>query len=457
MLKTVLIANRGEIAIRIARSAADAGIRSVAIHAEDDADGLHRFKADASVALAARGARAYLDAGAIVAAALHAGCDAIHPGYGFLSENASFAERCEAAGLRFVGPTPETLALFGDKARARDLAVRCGVPVAAGTAGSIDLPQARAFLDGLGPGGSVMVKAVAGGGGRGMRAVRSIDELDAAWERCRSEAMASFGADGLYAEAFVARARHIEVQVVGDGRGDCVHLFERDCSAQRQRQKLVEFAPALGLAPDLREALFDSALRMAREVRLRSLCTFEFLVSDALPDGFIFIEANPRLQVEHTVTEAVLGVDLVRTQFDLAAGRTLAELGFAQAAIGLPRGQAVQMRINLETMQPDGSALPGGGVLEAFEPPSGGGVRVETHGYPGYAPGPGYDSLLAKVIVQDRDPAALLARAYRALCEFRIEGVPVNLGFLQNLLLRPELRDGRIDTGFVEAHAATLA
>jgi acetyl/propionyl-CoA carboxylase alpha subunit/acetyl-CoA carboxylase carboxyltransferase component len=450
-VKKLLIANRGEIAVRIARTAAEMEIGSVAVFSEDDAASLHVKRADAAVALKGSGPAAYLDIDQVVAAAQAAGCEAVHPGYGFLSENAAFARACEAAGLRFVGPTPETLELFGDKARARGLAQGCGVPVLAGSEGPATLEEAQAFLHAHGP---VMVKAVAGGGGRGMRPATTAGELAEAFERCASEAKAAFGDGRLYVERFLPRARHIEVQVVGDGR-EVVHLWDRECSLQRQRQKLVEIAPADMLPMGLRERLFEGAVRLAKAAHYRGVGTIEFLV-----DGHeaVFIEANARLQVEHTVTEAVTGLDLVRLQLEIAAGRSLKDLGLTQGSVPEPRGHAVQARVNLETMATDGSARPAGGVLTAFEPPSGPGVRVDGFGYAGYATSAQFDSLLAKVIVHAGGGlAAATAKAYRALSEFRIQGAETNIGFLQTLLAHPAVTAGEAHTRFIEEHIAELA
>ncbi|BCD86444.1 pyruvate carboxylase [Pseudomonas solani] len=444
----LLIANRGEIAIRIARAAAELGIPSVAVFAEDDAASLHLRKADQAVALKGRGAAAYLDMQQLLDAALANGCDAVHPGYGFLSENAAFARLCEGAGVRFIGPAADALDTFGDKARARELAQRCGVPLAAGSNRATSLEEARAFLDS----GPIMLKALAGGGGRGMRPVREAAELEEAYARCQSEARGAFGSDALYVERLIEQARHIEVQVVGDGE-TVSHLWERDCSLQRRNQKVIEIAPAPGLDPALRQRILDAALTLAGAVSYRGIGTFEFLVDDARGD-FVFMEANPRIQVEHCITEAVTGVDLVQAQLRIAAGARLAELGLAQPAA--PRGFAVQLRVNLETMQADGSARPAGGVISAYEPPSGAGIRVDGYGYAGYATSPSYDSLLAKVIVQGEDFPSALRRAYRALCEFRLEGVASNIHFLQNLLRRPELADNRVSTRFIEQHIAEL-
>lgn len=450
----LLIANRGEIAIRIARTAAEMGIACVAVHSEEDGESAHLRHADAVHALAGRGAAAYLDIGQLVAVAKAEGCTLVHPGYGFLSENAGFARACAEAGLTFIGPLPELLDLFGDKARARALARECGVPILDGTAGPTSLDEARAFLDALGPGGAIMLKAVAGGGGRGMRVVRAPQELEAAYARCQSEAKRSFGQDAVYVERFMDRARHIEIQVVGDGQ-EVSHLWERECSLQRAHQKLVEIAPSPSLSQPLRERLTEAACRMAAACGYASIGTFEFLV-DA-DGGFAFIEANPRIQVEHTITEEVMGIDLVRLQLDLAAGRSLADLSLRQSDIGRPRGHAIQLRLNMEAIDPRGGIRPGGGTLTAFAPPTGPGVRVDTFGEPGYRTVASFDSLLAKLVVSAPggfDQA--VKRAARALDEFRIEGAVTNRAFLRALLDHPAVLANQVHTRFIEEHVAEL-
>jgi len=451
----LLIANRGEIAIRIARTAADLGIRTVGVFAEDDATSLHRRHVDDARGLRGSGPRAYLDVEQLLAVACDAGCDAVHPGYGFLSEQAAFARRCTDTGLVFVGPRAETLALLGDKVAARALAARCGVPVPRGTDAAVSLDEARVFLAALGPDTAVVVKAVAGGGGRGLRVVRRPDELDDAWARCRSEAQAAFGDGALYVEELLPRVRHVEVQVIGDGTGAVIHLGERDCSLQRRHQKLVEVTPAPGLAADVRARLAAAAVRMAAEVRYANVGTFEFLV-DA--DRLAFIEANPRLQVEHTVTEELAGVDLVAAQLGIAAGRSLAELGFRQEDVARPRGFALEVRVNCETLAADGSVRPSTGVLGVFDVPTGPGVRVDTAGYAGYRPGTSFDSLLAKVVVRNtaNDFAGVVAKTCRALSEFRTDGVSTNLPFLRNLLRHPALATFAVTTRFVEEHLHEL-
>lgn len=448
----VLIANRGEIALRIARALQDLSIASVAVHADDDKEAPHVRAADEAVALSATGPSAYLDGATLIAIARAQGCDAVHPGYGFLSERADFARACAEAGLRFIGPTPEQLALFGDKAQARALALRCGVPLMPGTQAAVTLEEAQAFWQAQG-GAGIVVKAIGGGGGRGMRAVQTADELPAAYARCRSEALAAFGVEGVYVERLMSGARHIEVQVLGDGR-EVLALGERECTLQRRFQKLVEVAPSPSLPAPLRERIVAAALAMAREVAYEGLGTFEFLVdlaSDALP--FVFIEANPRLQVEHTITEEVTGVDLVQAQIALAAGRSLRDLGLDPAAPPVTQGFAVQWRINAETLDAQGSAVPGSGTLTRFDLPSGPGVRVDTHGVAGGAPSPHYDTLLAKLIVHTRSPrfSDALRRSQRALAECRIAGVATNMALLRALAARPEMQSQQVHTRWLES------
>ncbi|MCO5120130.1 MAG: carbamoyl-phosphate synthase large subunit [Burkholderiaceae bacterium] len=461
-ISRLLIANRGEIAIRIARAAAESGLATVAVHPDDDAASLHLRHADAVHRLPGRGARAYLDIEAIVDAALRNGCDGLHPGYGFLSENAELARRCAQEGIRFVGPSVHALALFGDKVQARALAREQGLPLIAGSPGPVTLEEAREFMRGLGSGGAMMIKAVAGGGGRGMRAVFDEAGLDDAYARCRSEAKAAFGSDEVYVERLVRAARHIEVQVVGDATGAATHLWERECTVQRRHQKLIEIAPSPSLGARLRERILEAAVKLARAAHYDNLGTFEFLVDseaqEDAPDAFAFIEANPRLQVEHTVTEEVLGIDLVRTQLAIAGGATLAGLGLDNSRVGAPRGHAIQLRINMETMGADGSTRPQGGTLGAFDPPTGPGVRVDTFGYAGYRTSAAFDSLLAKLVVHSASPdyADAIARARRALREFRIEGVKTNIGFLEALLAHPAVVANRVTTRFVDEHVAEL-
>jgi acetyl/propionyl-CoA carboxylase alpha subunit len=459
LFSKVLIANRGEIAVRLVRALRDLGIASVAVHARDDAAALHVQLADTAVALDATGPSAYLDVAALIAVAKAQGCDAVHPGYGFLSERADFAQACADAGLVFIGPTPEQLGLFGDKARARALATQCDVPVMPGSAGAVTLAQAQAFFaEQHAQGAGVMVKAIGGGGGRGMRAVLNAEELPEAHARCMSEAKAAFGIEGVYVERLMRNARHIEVQVLGDGHA-VASLGERECTLQRRFQKLVEIAPSPSLPEALRAQITQAALRMAKTVGYRGLGTFEFLVdaaSTTLP--FVFIEANPRLQVEHTVTEAVTGLDLVQLQIAVAAGQSLSELGVEPDRTTPQRGFAVQWRINAETLDAQGNARPSGGTLARFDLPAGPGVRVDTHGYTGLAPSPHYDTLLAKLIVHSPSPRFedALRRSLRALDECHIDGIATNLSLLRAIAARPEFATQAVHTRFVEAHLGDL-
>jgi acetyl/propionyl-CoA carboxylase alpha subunit/acetyl-CoA carboxylase carboxyltransferase component len=459
MFKRLLIANRGEIAIRIARSAAELNLSTVAIYSLEDSASQHLRAADEALALEGSSPGAYLDGPQILRLALESGCEAIHPGYGFLSENAAFARLCNNAGVAFVGPTPEALTLLGDKVQARALAKRVGAPVLPGSLGSATLEEAERFLVGLGDGGAIMLKAVAGGGGRGIREVHALADLPQAFERCRSEARQAFGDGDLYVEQFFPRARHVEVQIVGDGK-EIAHLWDRECSVQRQRQKLIETAPALGLTAELRAELLERSTALAKAVNYRGLGTIEFLVnqSDSSAMPYAFVEANPRLQVEHTVTEGITGLDLVRIQLQLAAGASLAKLGLRQFAIPPPRGVAIQARVNLETMNADGTVRPSSGRLTLYEPPSGPGVRVDGFGYAGYRTSARFDSLLAKVIVQsnDGDLASAARKADRALSEFRVAGVATNIAFLRALLRSSAFADGGMHTKFVEQNAAEL-
>ncbi|GAA2866583.1 carboxyl transferase domain-containing protein [Pseudonocardia halophobica] len=434
---TLLVANRGEIAVRLVRAARELGLRTVAVYAPEDAAAPHVTLADEAHEIPG-----YLDQEAIVGVARDAGAVLVHPGYGFLSENAAFARLCADHGLTFVGPRPELLDLFGDKVRARATAREAGVPVLPGTLGPTSLDEAAAFLA---EHGAVMLKALAGGGGRGMREVTSPDELADAYARCRSEAEQAFGSGELYVEKLVGAARHIEVQIVGDGT-QVRHLGERDCSIQRRHQKLIEIAPAPFLDPAVRQRLHDAALRIGEHVGYQSLGTVEFLVDG---DDVWFLELNPRLQVEHTVTEEVTGVDLVETQIRLAQGAR-------PAVSGEPRGFAIQARVNTEELDEDGTPRPRAGLLTAFDPPAGPHVRVDTYGYAGLRTSPRFDSLLAKVITRGATFADAARRTDAALAEFRIEGLATTVPFLRAVLTHPDFTAGPSDTGFVAAHLAEL-
>ena len=457
----LLITNRAEIAIRVARAASDLGIETVAVYSTDDAKSLHVHSADEAVELDGLGVPAYLNIDGLIEAARSTGCDAVHPGYGFLAESAEFARACRDAGITFVGPTPHLLDLFGDKVRARQAAREAGVAVIEGSDEAVTLAEALEFFESLGDDAAIMVKAVAGGGGRGSRAVTQIEDLEAAWERCVSEAQMSFGSGALYVEQLIPRARHIEVQVIGDLHGGVGHLWERECSVQRRFQKIVEIAPAPHLASSTREEIVEAAVRIARDVGYSSLGTFEFLLdaSEGSNDRFYFLEANARLQVEHTVTEQVTGVDLVQSQLRAARGATIAELGLDDASWLRPRGFAIQTRVNMETLTADGSVRPASGTLKAYEAPSGPGVRTDGFGYVGYQTSTAFDSLLAKVIAHSPTPKLedALTRSLRALSEFRIEGVASNIPFLTNVLEHADLAEGRVHTRWVDEQMAELA
>ena len=452
----VLIANRGEIAVRITRAVQELGMQALAVYPADDAQSLHVRQADDAVELPGRGAAAYLDIPSVVAVAKDNDCDAVHPGYGFLSENADFAAAVTDAGLTFIGPSVAALRAFGDKAQARAIAQECGVPVLAGSAEAISLAAAQAFFtDHRGTG--ILLKALAGGGGRGMRMVRTAEELADAYARCASEAQAAFGNDALYAEQFVGQARHIEVQIIGDGSGAVSHVWERECSAQRRHQKLVEIAPSPTLDPALRDRMCAAAVSLGEKLHYSGLGTIEFLL-DAESSEFYFIEANARLQVEHTVTEEVTGIDLVQAQIRIAGGATLVDLNLSQAAIPDPRGFAIQLRVNTETMTNSGEVKPTGGRLTKFEAPTGPGLRTDTYAYGGYATNPNYDSLLAKLICYSPSSVYLDAvrRARRALKDVVIEGVATNQSFLQALLATEDFAANRLTTRYVDEYMADL-
>lgn len=459
-LNKLLIANRGEIAVRIARTAAEMGIATVAVYSQDDESSLHVRRADEAAALPGRGAQAYLDRDAIIAAATTCGADAIHPGYGFLAENADFAEQVEAAGMLFVGPRPGSLRLFGDKVAARQYAQSLDVPVIPGTQlSNSELNEAEAFFESLPAGAAMVIKAVAGGGGRGMRVVKTKSEIANALERCRSEAQAAFGNPAVYIEQYLPAARHLEVQVFGDGSGECIALGERECTLQRRHQKVVEIAPSPSITAGVRKQLVDYAIAMAAGDSYRSLGTVEFLLdtdTEGNHNKLFFIETNPRIQVEHTVTEAIYGLDLVRLQLELAQGRSFADIVPENQRA---RGYAMQLRINMERMDAGGNTQPTSGLIECYETPSGAGIRVDGFAYAGYRSSSSYDSLLAKLIVHSpaSDFIDVVRKAERSLQEFRIEGLDTNLPWLRALIARPEVRDNQVTTRFIEQHADTLA
>ena len=442
MFKKILIANRGEIAVRIAAACRKLGVQSVAVFSEADREALHVRAADEAFECGpARATESYLDGARIVEIALAAGADAIHPGYGFLSENAAFAEAIAAAGLTFIGPAPEVIRAMGLKVAARERMRAAGVPVVPGGEAISDLASARAAAEAVGY--PVLVKASAGGGGRGMRLVEEPEQLGEAVERARSEAGQAFGDDAVYIEKFLRGPRHIEIQIMADAHGKIVHLGERECSIQRRHQKLVEESPAYGMTEARRAEMGEAAVRAARAVDYCGAGTCEFL-ADA-DDHFYFLEMNTRIQVEHPVTEAVTGVDLVETQIRMAADEPLP---FEQDDVRLT-GHAIEARLYAE--DPDKGFLPSPGPIEAWAAPTGPGIRLDSGFEGGQIVSSHYDPMLAKLIVSGRDRDEALARMTRALDEFRIAGIKTGLPFLRRLLRHPAFQKGAYDTGFIEA------
>ncbi len=452
MFRTVLVANRGEIAVRAFRAAYELGARTVAVFPWEDRNSEHRLKADAAYEIGERGhpVRAYLDPEAIVGAALTAGADAVYPGYGFLSENPLLAEACEREGITFIGPPPGVLHLTGNKATAITAAREAGVPVLESVAPSADVSEIVGRASGLDF--PVFVKAVAGGGGRGMRRVERPEELQAAVEVAMREAESAFGDPTVFLEQAVVEPRHIEVQILADASGDVIHLFERDCSVQRRHQKVIEIAPAPHLDPALRERICADAVAFARRIGYVNAGTVEFLVDPA--GRHVFIEMNPRIQVEHTVTEEVTDVDLVQSQMRIASGETLAGIGLRQSEIRV-RGAALQCRITTE--DPANGFRPDTGRITAYRSPGGAGVRLDGGTtFAGAEVSAHFDSLLTKLTCRGRDFPAAVARARRAVAEFRIRGVATNIPFLQGVLDDPDFNAGGVTTSFIETHPALL-
>jgi len=441
-IKKLLIANRGEIALRIIRTCREMGINTVAVYSTVDRTALHVQMADEAVCVGdPPSSRSYLNIPNIIAAATSRGADAIHPGYGFLAENDRFAEICNAHGLTFVGPSPESIREMGDKSTAKATMQRVGVPTIPGSEGLLQNPEEAAELAEL-MGYPVMIKATAGGGGRGMRFVRSSEELESLYRAAQGEAEAAFGNPGLYMEKFIDRPRHVEVQILADRFGEVVHLGERDCSIQRRHQKLLEEAPGPGLDPIIRARMGDAAVSAARSIGYEGAGTVEFLL-DATGQ-FYFMEMNTRIQVEHPVTEVVTGIDLIAEQLRIAAGEPLR---FRQEDIQL-RGHAIECRINAE--DPRHNFRPAPGTITGWLPPGGPGVRFDSHVYTGYEIPPFYDSLIGKLIVWGEDRPAALRRMRRALSECAVIGVPTTIEFHLALLDRPEFQRGEVHTKFVE-------
>ncbi|MGC2414923.1 MAG: acetyl-CoA carboxylase biotin carboxylase subunit, partial [Stellaceae bacterium] len=447
MFAKILIANRGEIACRVIRTARRMGIATVAVYSEADTQALHVALSDEARLIGPAAPRdSYLNIPAIIAAARASGAEAVHPGYGFLSENAEFAEACAAAGLVFIGPPAEAIRAMGSKAAAKALIEAHGVPVVPGYHGA-EQDEGRLLAEAEGIGFPVIIKASAGGGGRGMRIVRAAGEFAEALDGARREAKGAFGDDRMLLERYLERPRHIEVQVFGDTQGNLVDVFERDCSIQRRHQKIIEEAPAPGLDQARRKAIGEAALAAARAVGYVGAGTVEFMLDG---DAFYFMEMNTRLQVEHPVTEAVTGIDLVEWQLLVAAGEALP---LRQAEISL-RGHAIEARLYAE--DPARGFLPSTGTLYALTLPEGEGVRVETGVRAGDAVTPFYDAMIAKIIAWGEDRAAARARLSRALADTALLGVTTNLGLLGRILADPEFAAGGVDTGFIERRGAAL-
>jgi acetyl-CoA carboxylase, biotin carboxylase subunit len=446
MFSRVLVANRGEIAVRVIRALHELGIEAVAVYSTADRDSLHVRLADRAVAIGpAPAAQSYLNIPSVIAAAATTGCEAIHPGYGFLAENPAFVAACEDNELVFVGPTADVMARMGDKVQAKLELRRAGVPLVPGSEAAVDLDEARALASELGY--PLLLKASAGGGGKGMRVVDGDEELEGLFQTAAAEADAAFGDPSLYVEKLVAPARHVEIQVLADADGGVLTLGERECSIQRRHQKLIEESPSPALNPETREAMEAAAERAARQIGYRNAGTFEFLLG---PDqSFYFIELNARLQVEHPVSELVTGVDLVREQLRIAAGETLELTGRAPR-----RGHALEIRINAEDPARDFAPAPG--LVTTFRPPLGPGVRLDTFITEGYTVPPFYDSLLAKLVVWDENRPAAIARSLRALGELTVGGIPTTRELAIQILRSEEFASGRYSTSFLEESGRRL-
>ena len=444
-IRSILIANRGEVALRIVRACKEMGVRSIAVFSEADRDSLHARMADEAICIGpASSALSYLNMPNIISAALVSGADAVHPGYGFLAENAAFARACVDSNLVFIGPSADAIERMGDKAVARSTMMAAGVPCVPGSDGPVDsLETARAFAEQVGY--PVLIKAAAGGGGRGMRVAQDSDELGANLAAAKAEAAAAFGNDTVYIEKYLARPRHVEIQVLADTHGNAVYLFERDCSVQRRHQKLIEEAPSPALTPELREAMGAAALTAVRAVDYVNAGTVEFLLDT---DGrFYFMEMNTRVQVEHPVTEQITGVDIIKEQIRIASGE---QMKHATQDLVQLRGHAIEFRINAE--DPFAGFRPHPGRIEVFNPPGGFGVRVDSHLYGGYVVPQYYDSLLAKLIVWGETRAEAVSRARRALDEFIIMGVPTTIPFHQYVVEEEHFVRGEVYTDYVEKH-----
>jgi acetyl-CoA carboxylase biotin carboxylase subunit len=447
LFKKILIANRGEIALRVIRACRELGIETVAVYSEADRESLHVRFADDDVCIGPAPAReSYLKIPRIIAAAEITGADAIHPGYGFLAENAEFAEICAASKITFIGPTPEQIRTMGDKATARATMIANGVPVVPGTPGPVDdVEDALAFAIKIGF--PVIIKASAGGGGKGMRVARDAEEFTRSFQMARSEALSAFGNGSVYVEKYLERPRHIEFQILGDTHGNCIHLGERDCSVQRRHQKLIEEAPSPAMTPKLRKLMGDAAVLGAKSINYVGAGTMEMLLDE---DGsYYFMEMNTRIQVEHPVTEMLTGVDLVKEQIRIAAGEKMSITETPPL-----RGHVIECRVNAE--DPAKNFQPSPGRIDVFHPPGGNGVRVDTHVYAGYTVPPFYDSMIAKVICQGRDRPEALAKMRLALDTFVVQGITTTIPFLGRVMADPHFARGDVHTKFLETDGAHL-
>ena len=442
MIKKVLIANRGEIAVRVIRACREMGIKTVAVYSEADKDALHTQLADEAICIGpARSKDSYLNMSNIISAAVLTGAQAIHPGFGFLSENAMFASMCEECNIKFIGPDAETIDMMGNKAKAREVMRKADVPVVPGCEGTIDSLE-EAISESKNIGYPLMIKAAAGGGGKGIRIVYSKDDLEMAYNSAKSEAKANFNDDTIYMEKFIEEPKHIEIQILADNYGNAVHLGERDCSIQRRNQKVLEEAPSLILTEDLRKVMGETAVRAAKAVNYKGVGTIEFLVDKHR--NFYFMEMNTRIQVEHPITELVTGIDLVKEQIRVANGE---ELSINQDDIKI-EGHAIECRINAEN--PDMNFAPSPGKVEILIVPGGNGVRVDSAVYQGYKIPPYYDSMISKLIVHGNTRAEAISKMKRALCEYEIRGIDTNIDFQLKILNNENYIKGNFDTGFIQ-------
>jgi len=439
MFKKILIANRGEIALRIVRTCKEMGIKTVAVYSTADRESLHVRFADEAVCIGPPASSdSYLSIPRIMAAVEITNADAIHPGYGFLAENANFAEVCTEYGIKFIGPTPDQIRKMGDKITAKETMIKAGVPVVPGSDGLLkDVKEGLKIAEDIGY--PIMLKATAGGGGKGMRIVWSADEFEKAWDVARKEAKASFGNDGIYMEKFLEEPRHIEIQIAGDQHGKVCHLSERDCSIQRRHQKLVEESPSPFMTKDLRDRMGEAAIKAGEAIKYEGVGTVEFLVDKH--SNFYFMEMNTRIQVEHTVTEEVIDHDLIKEQIKIAAGIPISGKNY------YPSLHAIECRINAEDIYKD--FRPNPGRISSFHSAKGHGVRVDTHVYAGYTVPPYYDSMIAKLVCRAQTREECIKKMQRALDEFIIEGIPTTIPFHQKLMKNEDFRAGNFHTGFL--------